>query len=411
MKYKYINDGDKLEKSDVEYWDLNNYIKQYQNIFIVDFVGFIIKRDEVLLSFPKKYDYNSLTSDEEKINILKKIIGIVVSEERSKGSYNINNKDEFPYKAYFDVMIYYKKYGLHFHEYKENKMGYAGNINWNKTFKKSEKHICDNNIIFMPFVINKKITVSNFISECMDYILTDVYLNYSKYLEEVIMYNSKFQNNIFENYELCYKQLLLIKNNYFKDIERKLIVALINYFKWKSEHSDSIKMITTKFETYWEMLINSYLNDNFVDVDENYDLVLNKENKKIIFEKKSDYIEHDYIRKNNISSYSIEFDHLYINYDSKTIYLFDSKYFNNDVSEFNYKQAYYYYHLKNIYQDYKIYNGLILPTDKDYYSKIHVDRDFVSNINIKNDGLKIVEYYLNLNDVIEDYLQKYIGKI
>lgn len=411
MEYKYINDGDELEKSDVEYWNLNNHIKQSQNKLRVDFVGFIIKKDKVLLSFPKKYDYNSLTSDEEKINILKKIIGIVVSEERSKGSYDINNKEEFPYKAYFDVMMYYKTYGLHFHEYKENKMGYAGNINWNKTFKKSEKYIYDNNIIFMPFVINKKITLSNFISECMEYILTDVYLNYSKYLEEFIMYNSKSSNTIFEDFELCYRQLLLIKNNYFKDIEKKLIEALINYFKWKSEHSDSIKMITTKFEIYWEMLVNSYLNNNFVEVDENYDLVLNKNYKKIIFKKERDYIEHDDIRRNNKNSYFIEFDHLHVNEENKIIYLFDSKYFNDDVNKFNYKQAYYYYHLKNRYTDYVIYNGLILPTAKEYYSKIHVNRDFISNTNIKNDGLKIIEYYINLSDVIEDYLRKCKGKI
>lgn len=179
MDYTYINDGNELNKSDIEYWNLSDYIRQNQNKITADFVGFIIKKDEVLLSFPKKYDYTIL-NDGEKIDILKKIINIIVKDERSKGSYNLSNKDEFPYKAYFDIAMHYKKYGLHFNEYKEEKIGYAGNINWNKIFKKSEKYISDGNIVFIPFVINKKFTISNFIGECMEYVLTDVYLNYKE---------------------------------------------------------------------------------------------------------------------------------------------------------------------------------------------------------------------------------------
>lgn len=400
---KYINDGEMIEKSVVEYWDLNGYIKQYQRKITAEFVGFIIKKDEVLLSFPKKYNYKKL-SDKDKIEVLKKIINIIAKDERSKGSYNLNNKDEFPYKAYFDVAMYYKKYGLHFHEYKEEKIGYAGNINWNKTFKKSKKYISDNNVVFIPFVINKKFTLNNFISECMEYVLTDVYLNYNKYLDGVVLYNNKVQNSIFKNFELCYKQLISIKNRYFKDTEKKLIEALINYFKWKSQHSNSVKIVTTKFETYWEMLINNYLNNNFVGIDEDYSLIVDKDKiKKIEFNSKNDYIEHDDIRNN--ASYSIEYDHIYISEDEKIVYLFDSKYFNEEVDHFNYKQAYYYYHLRNLYQDYKIYNGLILPTEKENYKKTHINRDFVDNTTIKHDGLRIMEYYINIKDIIDEYLK------
>lgn len=406
MNYTYINDGNELNKSDIEYWNLNDYIKQNQNKITADFVGFIIKKDEVLLAFPKKYDYTIL-NDGEKIDILKKIINIIVKDERSRGSYNLNNKDEFPYKAYFDIAMHYKKYGLHFNEYKEEKMGYAGNINWNKTFKKSEKYISNGNVVFIPFVINQKFTLANFIGECMEYVLTDVYLNYKEYLDGVIPYNNKPKNTIFKNYELCYKQLIAIKNMYFKDIEKKLIDALINYFKWQTQHSSSVKMVTTKFETYWEKLVENYLNTNFIGLDANKDLILdiNKSN-NIKFIKQSDYIEHDEVRKGNKDAYSIEYDHIYINDNDKIIYLFDSKYYNEDVKHFNYKQAYYYYHLRNLYPEYTIHNGLVLPTEKDYYSKVHINRDFISNTKEKNDGLMIMEYYINLKEIIDEYLKK-----
>lgn len=84
------------------------------------------------------------------------------------------------------------------------------------------------------------------------------------------------------------------------------------FFKWKSNHSNSVKMLTTKFDTYWEKLVENYLNNNFNGIDENYELMLNKNKfKKIKFVKRWDYIEHEYIRKSNINSYLIEYDHIY----------------------------------------------------------------------------------------------------
>lgn len=221
----------------------------------------------------------------------------------------------------------------------------------------------------------------------------------------MIPYNNKPKNIIFKNYESCYKQLILIRNRYFKDIEKKIIDALINYFKWQTQHSSSVKMVTTKFETYWEILINNYLNTHFSGIDENNDLILDKNEDKIIFKKERDSIEHDDIIKGNINHYRIEYDHIHINKEKKVIYLFDSKYFNEDVKHFNYKQAYYYYHLRNLYPEYTIHNGLVLPTEKDYYSKVHINRDFISNTKEKNDGLMIMEYYVNLKDIVDEYLK------
>jgi len=106
--------------------------------------------------------------------------------------------------------------------------------------------------------------------------------------------------------------------------------------------------------------------------------------------------------------YSIEFDHLYINNEIQVIYLFDSKYYSNEISGLNYKQAFYYYYLYNLYPNYKIYNGLILPTEKEYYNKVHVDRSKQENIehNKKQDGLKIIEHYININQILDCYLNK-----
>lgn len=408
MELKFLIDGSKLAKEEINFWDLQSYINLYDGKYYANFVGFVIKKDEVLLSFPKRFDLDKL-NDIEKRNILKKILNVIVDIDRTNGSNNLGNSDLFPFKSYFDIVFYYKKYGLHFSIEKEEVKGYSGNINWAKTFKKSQKYITNNSIIFLPFILNKKYNLGNFISECMEFILTDVFINYSAYFTGAIPYKKNLINPIFNNFELCYKKLISIKNRYFKDFEKKLINAIINYFKWKSQNSKNIKMLTTNFETYWEKLVENYLNKNFVSLDENENLIIesNKKDNNIKFKKIKEYVELDITQKYT-NKYSIEFDHLYINNEIQVIYLFDSKYYSNEISGLNYKQAFYYYYLYNLYPNYKIHNGLILPTEKEYYNKVHVDRSKQENIehNKKQDGLKIIEHYININQILDCYLNK-----
>ena len=247
--------------------------------------------------------------------------------------------------------------------------------------------------------------MSTFISECMEYILYEVNLKFKDLLNNVVPY-LKFPNNkIFYSPELCYKNLKSIQNKYFKDSEKKLIDSLIMYFNWKSNEKN-FKMITNKFENCWENMIHYYLNNYFIGInEEDMSMIKSKEkNNNIKFEKsKSEYLEE------KEKGYSIEFDHISINDNEKIIYLFDSKYFKEDISSFNYKQAMYYYYLKNLYENkgYIIYNGLIIPTDDDDKIKKHIDREKIENIETdKRDGLKIIEYYLNLKNIIDLYLKK-----
>lgn len=408
MRHEFKIDGKELTLNEVKDWDLYNCVKLYNGKYYINFVGFIIKKDKVLLSFPKNISFDRL-SEIQRIDLLKRIINVMVEINRASGSSELGSSELFPFKAYFDIVLHYKKYGLHFNIEKEEIKGFSGNINWNKTFKKSQKYISGNNIIFLPFILNKKYTLGNFISECMEYILTDVYLNYNDYFSGAIPYKNKSSNPIFTNFELCYKKLISIRNKYFKDFEKKLLNALINYFKWKSQNSKNVKMLTTYFESYWEKLVENYLNKHFYGINEDDSLKIleNKVTKNYNFKKQEENVELEDIRKNT-SGFSIEFDHLYRNDDEKIIYLFDSKYYSNEVKGLNYKQAFYYYYLYNLYPEYKIYNGLILPTEEEYYSKLHVDRSEQENLGHKRkqDGLKIVEHYVNINHVLDCYLNK-----
>ena len=172
---------------------------------------------------------------------------------------------------------------------------------------------------------------------------------------------------------------------------------MIEYIEWKSTTRDNVRLITLKFENYWEVMINEYLNDGFCGIEE--DQIIWGENKQNKFSKpEMEYVEsvEKRLQHRGRSPYKIQYDHIFIDDDDQKIILFDSKYFNAEVDQLNYKQLFYHYNLKQKYPEFLIYNGLLLPTEKNYYTKIHVDRTDL-------DGVKIVEHYINLNSVLDHY--------
>lgn len=90
--------------------------------------------------------------------------------------------------------------------------------------------------------------------------------------------------------------------------------------------------------------------------------------------------------------FKVEFDH-YCKIEN-TIYIFDSKYFGNYDIGLNYKQLFYEYFLRQKYDKAIIVNGLLIPTNKQYSTRIHIDRTDL-------DGVKIIEHYINLEDVLD----------
>lgn len=147
-------------------------------------------------------------------------------------------------------------------------------------------------------------------------------------------------------------------------------------------------------------MINEYLNDGFCGIEE--DQIVWEENKQNRFYKpEMEYVEsvEKRLQYRSRNPYKIQYDHIFIDDDNRKIVLFDSKYFNAEVEQLNYKQLFYHYSLKQKYPKYIIYNGLLLPTEKNYYKNIHVDRTDL-------DEVKIVEHYINLNSVLDYYSRK-----
>lgn len=401
-KILFTNDGKEVTKDFVDNWNIRDYCDVYNRKITISFVGLVIYKDRILFSFPKHYDSQSI-SESDKIECMKEILSVISSNRmKAKGSFDNNSKnlkEEFPLKAYLNIANYYKKFKLYKNLEKYSDIGYNGRIDWNKTINKSNKIFQEDSVLFYPFILNKLRDKDVFISECMDFILSDAF-KYIKLIDKIIPYKSRFNNKIFKNLTLVCNKLKQLRPKYFKDSEKKLIDSLIDYFTWKSNFEDNVRMLTLKFENYWEDMMMEYLNGNFFDVKN--DEIIWKEGQVNTFnksEKKS--TESIYTEKKlDRLSYKVQYDH-FMKKENK-IYIFDSKYFN-EVNKLNYKQLFYHYQLKQKYKKegnkIEIINGLLLPTEKKYHKNVHIDRTDL-------DGVKIIEHFINLKEVIENYRKK-----
>ena len=182
---KVVNDGDKINKADVENWGIKDYCNRYNDKITINFVGFVLKYKRILYSFPKNY---YIDKESEDIKTLMKNVIKILLLTRSSGDYKNDDKNEgFPLEAYQFVLSYYKKHGLYTTEEESFRNGFEGKINWKKTIKESEKILTENGIIFLPFVLYEKKDTIIFISKCMDYLLNDC-VDYIDYIDCIVPY-------------------------------------------------------------------------------------------------------------------------------------------------------------------------------------------------------------------------------
>ena len=399
--FEIINDGDNLTESFCGEWDIYPYCDRYNERSNCSFVGMVIKEDNILLSFPKHYNVENAISRDEKLQLLKEMKDILYIIERDRQLYGVEPgqlSDTIPVDAYYYILRYYLEFGLYHSQIRDTSKGYKGHINWHKTINTIRPLLSNGNFVYSPFIVNCEYDESIFITECMDYVLYDFYKSFQSLLDDIHPYKRKFYNPIFDEYNFCISKLQTLVGRLFKDHERLLLNSLIRYFQWKSNHSKSSKFLTLYFEWFWERMVNSYLSSHLQIMGHDYKITKESQssNLKII---KPDNIDIEENKTRGRGRFSIQFDHylnIITNRRRQLILLFDSKYFSNDVNSFNYKQAFYYYYLRGKYKNAIIKNALVIPTSGERKTIVHVDRQHI-------DGLYIREEYINLKDVIDYY--------
>ena len=388
MRIVNITDGDVADTNIVKEFNIEQLCTKGK----YDFVGFINKNNNMLIACPKHFKYKDVSD-------IKLIVSCIIKSFRKtdKGSSELIDCN-IPLRSYLYVLDYYYKHGIFKRISSDYKQGYGGNIDWNRTIRKSQKVISGGNLLFLPFEIKQVKTENNFISECMTFVINDGYEQFGKFAGLGIRIDTEGVAFNFKNTDAVIRQLKAEEGKYFKDLEIELIRALISYFSWQGSMTEQSYFLTQSFDLSWENMVHAFLNANFAGYDYvNERIQFENECRKYTFIKERKPIE---TKEKSNHGYAIEFDHISYKNDEGKIFLFDSKYYSK-ISEVNYKQIAYHYFLINTAEGIKnrpesIVNGLVLPTDKEYESVVHVDR---RNI----DGVYIQEHYINIRDVMEKY--------
>lgn len=384
MESYNIEDGCIIEQSILDMFNIPpDCIKKETNEIKSCFVGFVFNNNKVLVSYPKHHPNNN-----------KKLLYKVLKKYRESKAYIANGEKDIASNIPFDSMSYiihyYYKYGVYSCSEKIVKANSKNKINWKVTYKKSNKVITDNGLIYIPLYMNKSSIYYDIISDIMRYSLASIRKIYKTLGDDVLNENQNYSNSLVNQYGMILKILYDRKNTEYKDYNKKLIKSLIEFFEYIVSSNKLSFIYTCEFQNIWEQSVGEYLNKRFIGIDE--------ENGKFKYgETKNHFTKTTFLVDNSINRHVISIDHFLKN-ENKIVYVFDSKYYI-DVKELDYKQVSYCYFVANKY-DVILKNiccALIIPTSKEQYRAIHIDRS-------EFDGILIYEEYLNILQVLANYI-------
>lgn len=378
---------------------------------VYDFVGLVCKKEQTLVVFPKHY-YSEETIDdiniesyqtENDIHLLFDVIQKYILNKKSTASKYAGNRVEFesdyPFSAFFSTYNYFQQFGIYQERISKTKVGYKGKISWKDTIRKSAKVYSNGNIIHFPIYIKQNKSKQVFISDCMAFAI-DYTLERFPFLFSLPKTNHKIISfDFIENIDYVIRHLQSIQNEVFKDVNKKLIQNLIEFYSELDGHQrgGDIHVKIKYFNLVWEEMIEHFLNAHFTGADNiNKKLFfdLNQIKSRITFSKKTFNID------KSDHKYTIEPDHYFI--DNELQYIFDAKYYGS-LENLNYKQYSYHEMLKNKQEDNKTISALLIPSTDDNSSEIHFSLSD-GYIRTGDSGTTIISQKLKIKEVMESYI-------
>lgn len=206
------------------------------------------------------------------------------------------------------------------------------------------------------------------------------------------------ERSLRENNEAVLFKLGMMRREIFKDIDKKLLDDLINFFRGINDNPHNVRDIKHyHFNNVWEKAVENYLNNHFIGIEDNKLIFGMPENKfsfkKLVLKNYNDAFDH---RKDTLQP-----DHYYYDKSQNVQYIFDSKYYNY-IYGLNHKQFVYHIILCNRAQD--TYDALIMPNEGKTFTEVHLDLA-AEYLPVKNKEVKILLTHLRTQDVLEDFTE------
>lgn len=397
----------------------DNLINKYQLTFadigknanfeqISSFCGVVRRGTSILVSFPKHYmnlDEFDRLSNSDKLKHIRLILKTIVSYELNPAYSSFRKKDDlstsFSFSSFFNIYNYFQKYGLYLKKRRNIKKGYSGNISWKDTIHKSQKIISNGNLVFLPFFVRQHISDEDFITKCMIFAINYTEETFGELLD--LPDNSSIaargvERSLRENNEAVLFKLGMMRREIFKDIDKKLLDDLINFFRGINDNPHNVRDIKHyHFNNVWEKAVENYLNNHFIGIEDNKLIFGMPENKfsfkKLVLKNYNDAFDH---RKDTLQP-----DHYYYDKSQNVQYIFDSKYYNY-IYGLNHKQFVYHIILCNRAQD--TYDALIMPNEGKTFTEVHLDLA-AEYLPVKSKEVKILLTHLRTQDVLEDFTE------
>lgn len=392
-----VNEDRDFRKKYVRQSQTGDPTDEYQNVF--DFVGFLVNsNNNVFTVFPKNYQVIDIEKDSAQLfNVISKHIQRRPDKYIGK-KYGKKYESNYPFAAFFGIYNHFVKFGLYFEDKVFLKPNSGGKINWKKTVRLSKKYISNGKLTFFPIYYEKKYYFSVFLTECMIFAIDYTIDKFGSFI------NLRKTGRPFPNFDFINGKEFVLENLYnlrqytFKDSLIALIDNLINFFS-SLNIGGNYYFKHYSFSSIWEDMVNHYLKYNFSEI----------RNNQIIFDRstarKSDFKKVAF--HPNIANKSHYFEPDYYFAENDTQLIFDAKYYTN-LQGIDYKQIAYFLFLKEYREKLnskpkysKTYSALILPSET-RMSKIHFKMDPI--FNKSNQDIVILEEYLDIRDVMENYL-------
>lgn len=401
MKFNITQDGTVINESMIKKYDLSMYDNDIKDNNKINFVGFSIQGDSILVSFPKNYFINGELPnlgyvDNTMMNVrllINTMIKYSLQSQRNNKNFHYgnesNHKSNFPFFDFYEIYNYFVQHGI----YQVSQYSYSstaqGKVNWKKTIQNSPYVFTDNGIVYTNPIKKTNIMNHNFISMCMINAINFTINKFNFILDMKPIQSHKIKFDYPK--EFIIKELNKNLSITFDSKKRNLIKNLISFYS-NNLDGGSYYLKVYKFEHCWEVMVNNFLNKFFIDMKDDFiEFSHNIIIENIKFSKKKFAVD---------EKHHIELDH-FAKKDNK-IFIFDSKYYQ-EINLLDYKQLAYNFLLSHYFskqhEDVICSSVLFLPGNEENTLNHNIKTEYRNDL-----PLKTHEYYLDIVKVMQAYL-------
>lgn len=386
---------------------LSSYAGEDQEVETYNFVGIVIlDNKDTIAVFPKHYRFADTLNPIEDVRLLFRTLLKTKQKENVIGSMGWSDNEsvisDYPFRAFFKVYDYYRRYGIYIEDDIYYRSSPPGQVSWKKTISHSQKYLFDDKLVIWPLRYKKKRYETTFLTECMIYVLEKTISSFGFLLGMESTGNAMPDFDFAAHEEYTVSKLLTIKQKIFRDATRNLIDALIEFFRGGNA-GDGLVLRVGNFDKVWELMVGEYLRNHCAGANDKGELVFQQQ-----LDKKLDFIYQYRVKNFNDANpdQPIYIDHYLLDQEHKIQYILDEKYYRDNVNlELNYKQVFYTALLHRCHKDIdKTVSVLLLPCEGAVEPRKHfsVNQKY-SQILGGIEDVPLVEQCLDMHDVMKDY--------